>query len=311
MTTPKRAVAIGGGTGLPLVLGCLVAHEYETCAVVTVADDGGSSGWLRRELGILPPGDIRNCLVALAEPGNALAELFQYRFPAGEGLTGHALGNLIIAALVDIRGEFALAIDDAAALLGARGRVLPSTLADIVLSAEDCAGETVTGQANVARSAVPLRRVSIEPLSPPAYAPVLEAIEAADLVIIGPGSLYTSIIPNLLIDGVADALRSTSARVVYVCNVANQRGETTDMDAFDHVRALVEHGLSGAIDDVLVHDTDVTPLPAGVSAVEAGAAAREAIVALDMKVLACDLALLSNPMHHDPALLCAALRRFA
>ena len=306
-----RAVAIGGGTGLPLVLGCLVAYGCETTAVVTVADDGGSSGWLRRELGILPPGDIRNCLVALAEPGSQLAELFQYRFPAGEGLAGHALGNLIIAALTDMRGDFSAAIDEASRLLKVRGRVMPSTLSDIVLSAEDCSGDTVTGQANVARSAVPLRRVHVEPQFPPAYPPVLDAIMAADLVVIGPGSLYTSIIPNLLIDGVADALRATEGRVVYVCNVANQRGETTDMNALDHVLALTEHGLAGAIDDVLVHDTDVTPLPAGVSAVEAGATTREAIAALGINVLGTDLAFLTNPMHHDQALLCAALRRFA
>ncbi len=306
-----RAVAIGGGTGLPLVLGCLVAYGCETTAVVTVADDGGSSGWLRRELGILPPGDIRNCLVALAEPGNRLAEVFQYRFPAGEGLAGHALGNLIIAALTDMRGDFSAAIDEASRLLDVRGRVMPSTLSDIVLSAEDCSGDTVTGQANVARSAVPLRRVHVQPQSPPAYPPVLEAIAAADLVVIGPGSLYTSIIPNLLIDGVEEALCATKGRVVYVCNVANQRGETTDMNALDHVRALTEYGLAGAIDDVLVHDTDVTPLPAGVSAVEAGAATQGAIAALGINVLGTDLAFLTNPMHHDPALLCAALRRFS
>jgi len=311
VTSRTRAVAIGGGTGLPLVLGCLIGYGCETTAVVTVADDGGSSGWLRRELGILPPGDIRNCLVALAEPGNPLAEVFQYRFPAGEGLAGHALGNLIIAALTDMRGDFSRAIDSAAQMLGARGRVMPSTLSDIVLSAEDCSGETVTGQANVARSPVPLRRVHVDPASPPAYPPAIEAIAAADIVVIGPGSLYTSIIPNLLIDGIADALRETAARVVYVCNVANQRGETTDMNALDHVRALAEHGLSGAIDDVLVHDTDVTPLPAGVSAVEAGAVTRAAISALGINVLGTDLAFLTNPMHHDAALLCAALRRFA
>jgi len=306
-----KAVAIGGGTGLPLVLGCLVAHGCEPAAVVTVADVSGSSGWLRRELGILPPGDIRNCLVALAEPNSALAEIFQYRFPAGEGLAGHALGNLIIAALTDMRGDFSLAIEAAASLLGARGRVMPSTLSDIVLSAEDCSGATVTGQANVARSAVPLRRVHVEPQSPPAYQPAVEAIMSADLVVIGPGSLYTSIIPNLLIDGILEALHATEARVVYVCNVANQRGETTDMNALDHVRALFEHGLSGAIDDVLVHDTDVAPLPAGASPVEAGTLTRAEIGELGINVLGTDLALLTNPMHHDPALLCAALRRFA
>ncbi len=307
----RRAVAIGGGTGLPVVLRCLAASDFDVTAVVTVADDGGSSGMLRRELGILPPGDIRNCLVALAEPGSRLAEVFQYRFPAGEGLAGHSVGNLVIAALAGMRGDFGAAIEEAAGLLGTRGRVLPSTLEDVVLFAEDASGARVTGQANVAQSASAVCSVHLEPPAPPAYPPVLDAIRAADVVVLGPGSLYTSIIPNLLIAGVADALRESAAHVIYVCNVANQRGETSGLDAADHVRALEDHGLRGAIDTVVVHDTDVAPLPVSGSPVEGGAPVRSAIEERGIAVFATDLADRLNPMHHDPALLCAALRGLA
>lgn len=304
----QRAVAIGGGTGLPLVLECLATPGVDVTAIVTVADDGGSSGWLRRELGILPPGDIRNCLVALASPGNELAKVFQYRFTAGEGLAGHALGNLIIAALVDIDGDFAAGIDAAAGLLGARGHVLPATLEDVVLLAEDAEGTFVTGQANVARSSSPVRRVHTDPADPAAYPPAIEAISSADIVVIGPGSLYTSIIPNLLVDGIPQALAACTGRVVYICNVANQRGETSGMSAADHVRALMDHGLE-RIDSVIVHDTDVAPLPVSIPAVYAGADVRDEIRATGARVIAADVANASNPMHHDPALVCAALRR--
>lgn len=307
----RRAVAIGGGTGLPVVLRCLASWEYDVTAVVTVADDGGSSGTLRRELGVLPPGDIRNCLVALAAPDSALAEVFQYRFPAGEGLVGHALGNLIIAALAEMRGGFAEAIEGASQLLGVRGRVLPSTLADVVLFAEDDTGERVVGQENVAHSAARVCSVHLEPAAPPAYAPVLDAIRQADVVVLGPGSLYTSIMPNLLIDGVAEALRATKARVIYICNVANQRGETTGLDAVGHVLALEEHGLRGAIDVVLVHDSDAAPLPDDISPVDGGANARARIEAHGITVVVTDLVDRSAPMHHDPDLLCAALRGLA
>jgi len=294
----RRAVAIGGGTGLPLVLRCLVDLGFSTTAVVTVADDGGSSGSLRRELGILPPGDIRNCLVALAEPGHPLAEVFQYRFAAGEGLAGHALGNLIIAALADLKGGFAEGIAAAAALLGCRGRVLPSTLANVVLSAEDECGDRITGQANVARSTATVHRVHMDPHEPPAYPPVIEAIDAADLVVIGPGSLYTSVIPNLLVAGIAEALARADAQVVYVCNVANQRGETTGMDAADHVAALLVHGLEGIIDTVVVHQAATTDGDEGML-VAASPAARDRISAWGIDVVLAPLASAAAPMQHD------------
>jgi uncharacterized cofD-like protein len=305
-----RAVAVGGGTGLPKVLRCLLDSGYDTTAVVTMADDGGSSGHLRRELGILPPGDARNCLVAMADdPGSALAQVFSYRFPHGEGLAGHALGNLVIAALADIEGSFPAALDAAGRLLGVRGRVVPSTIDDVVLTAEDVHGERVIGQTQVAESAAPIACVRYASGSEArAYAPAAEAISDADLVVIGPGSLFTSILPNFLVAGIADAASSTSGRVVYVCNVANQRGETTGMDAADHVDALVRHGLRDVVDVALVHDSDGFPLPEGVDPVSAGPAALARIEAHGIACVARDLADPRDPRHHDMGKLLQALR---
>lgn len=305
-----KAVAIGGGTGLPLVLSCLVSAGFEASAVVAMADDGGSSGRLRRELGVLPPGDVRNCLVALAAAGEPLAELFQYRFPQGEGLAGHALGNLVLAALQDITGDFARAVQVASGLLRVRGTVLPSTLADVVLCGETLSGGVIRGQWALAHSSERVRRVWFEPPRAPAYGPALDAIRQAGLVVVGPGSLFTSVIPNLLVEGIAEALCSCRGRVVYVCNVANQRGETQGMDAFDHVRALRDHGLE-RLDVVVVQDTEATAPLAGVEQVEAGPDVRSRIAAEGVEVVAADVVDASNPRHHDPALLCAVLRRIA
>ncbi len=300
--SPRSGVAIGGGTGLPLVLGCLVRAGLDPTAVVTVADDGGSSGELRRELGILPPGDIRNCLVALSEPGNELARVFQYRF-GGEGrLGGHALGNLVIAALADLEGGFAEGVEAAGRLLGVRGRVIPSTLADVVLSGRDASGRLITGQANVAMSEGPIRAVCVEPAAPEPNPAAIEAIVHADVIVIGPGSLFTSIIPNLLVARIAEAVASCHGTVVYVCNVANQRGETIGMDAADHVDALCAHGLEGALDVVLVADDGSAD---GGVAAHPQALAR--IAARGITVVTAPLVDRANPMHHDPAKLCAAL----
>ncbi len=311
----RRAVAIGGGTGLPLVLRALVDLGFDTTAIVTMADDGGSSGLLRRELGMLPPGDVRNCLVALSDADSLPASLFQYRFPHGEGLAGHALGNLIIAALADLTGGFPEAIEAAGDLLQVRGRVLPSTLEDVVLHAEDRLGRPVSGQANIAVSTEAIAHVFLGPDSPPAYAPALEAITEADVIVVGPGSLFTSLIPNFLVAGVADSVRRSEALRVYVCNVANQRGETCGFDAADHVRALVEHGLQEALDAVLVHEA-AWGAPGGrgyasaggeVEVVAAGAEVRESMTALVPAVVAADLADADTPTHHDPQRLEAAL----
>jgi uncharacterized cofD-like protein len=304
----RRAVAIGGGTGLPLVLRCLLDLGFDTTAIVTMADDGGSSGMLRRELGMLPPGDVRNCLVAMSDPESPVAQLFQYRFPHGEGLAGHALGNLVIAALADIAGGFPEAIEAAGNLLGVRGHVYPSTLADVVLHAEDRAGRPVSGQANIAISAEPLSHVTLEPAEPPAYEPALAAIRSADAIVIGPGSLYTSLIPNFLVAGIADAVRESSATRVYLCNVANHRGETCGLDAADHVEALVSHGLAGAIDVVALHDAALAgdlsakacgQAPEGFEPVVGGAEVRERIADLGFRVAAADLVDAEFPVRHS------------
>lgn len=313
------AVAIGGGTGLPVVLDCLLSLGYGTSAVVTMADDGGSTGVLRDQLGMLPPGDIRNCLLAMAaEPTGVLASLFRYRFPRGAGLEGHSLGNLIIAALADKAGSFSDAIEAAGELLHIRGRVLPSTLEDVTLHAIDADGRPVQGQATIAFGQGPIRSVYMEPEHPAPNPPALDAIRSADLVVIGPGSLFTSLIPNFLVDGVAEALAECSGKRVYVCNVANQRGETRGMDAADHVMALMEHGLSGSIDAVVVH-----PTHAGLSShdrpllcddvddaklhVSADSAVASRIEAMGIRVIAADVRDETHPLHHDPGKLRAVL----
>jgi uncharacterized cofD-like protein len=309
----RRAVAVGGGTGLPKVLRCLLDLRWETTAVVTMADDGGSSGHLRRELGMLPPGDARNCLVAMAaDPKSPLAQVFSYRFPLGEGLAGHALGNLIIAALADIEGSFPAALDAAGRLLDASGRVVPSTLDDVVLTAEDVEGNRVVGQTKVAQSAAPIARVRYASSRPArAYAPAAESIEVADLVVIGPGSLFTSILPNFLVDGICEALAASRGRVVYVCNVANQRGETNGMDAADHVDALVRHGLGGAIDVALLHDGAGHPLPAEIDPVSAGPDALASIAARGIACVVRDLTDADDPRHHSTEKLLHALEEVA
>jgi uncharacterized cofD-like protein len=310
--TPKRAVAVGGGTGLPKVLRCLLELGCDTTAVVTMADDGGSSGHLRRELGMLPPGDARNCLVAMAaDPHSSLASVFSYRFPHGEGLAGHALGNLVIAALADIEGSFPAALDAAGRLLGSRGRVVPSTLDDVVLAAEDVEGVRVVGQRNVAESVTPIARVRFVGGEASAFPPAAEAITEADLVVIGPGSLFTSILPNFLVAGIRDAVLATRGTVVYVCNVANQRGETTGMDAADHLDALTRHGLAGAIDVVLLHDEASHPLPADLDPVHAGPAVLARMRATGVETLTADLIDAADPRHHDRDALAAALREVA
>lgn len=310
LAASKRAVAIGGGTGLPAVLSALLDLGFDTSAVVTMADDGGSSGALRRELGMLPPGDVRNCLVAMSEdPDGIAARMFQYRFPQGEGLAGHALGNLVIAALSDLVGSFPEAIDLAGDYLKVRGRVIPSTLEDVALHGVDREGNEVFGQALLAANPLPVEAAFLDPSDPPAYAPALEAIAAADVIVIGPGSLYTSLIPNLLVAGVTDALRTSSALRIYVCNVANMRGETLGLDAAEHVQALIDHGLGGAVDVALVHrcdgaarscDDDLDPVIS-----DADALAR--IDALGIRTVVADLADPNVPFRHSRSALKTAL----
>lgn len=236
-----KVVAIGGGTGLSTLLRGLKEHTGNLSAIVTVADDGGSSGRLRRELGVLPPGDFRNCIAALADAESLMARLLQYRFSEGSGLAGHSFGNLFIVAMSGVVGSFEEAIRESSRVLAIRGQILPSTLANVTLSARMEDEAMVRGESNIPSSGNRIRQVYLEPEAVPAYSEAVQAILEADLIVLGPGSLYTSILPNLLVEGIAQAIRNSPALKVYVCNVATQPGETDDYTVADHVQAILHH----------------------------------------------------------------------
>lgn len=252
-------VALGGGTGLSTLLRGLKRLTPHITAVVTVADDGGSSGRLREELGVLPPGDIRGCLVALADDESLLGALFSHRFTSG-ALAGHSFGNLFLAALAEVTGDFDRAVKESSKVLAITGTVLPSTTADVRLHALLSDGRHVAGESCIGRSPVSVRRVWLEPEGASALPLALDRIAAADVVVLGPGSLFTSVLPNLLVGGMREALAATSATVVYVANVMTQPGETAEFTGPDHVRALVAHLGAGVLDAVLLNST---PVPAG------------------------------------------------
>ncbi len=233
-----KIVAIGGGTGLSTLLRGLKYYSANITAVVTVADDGGSSGILRREIGVLPPGDIRNCLAALADEEKLLTELFQYRFQAGTGLTGHSFGNLFITAMSEITGDLERAIAASSNVLAIRGRVLPSTLSDVSLWAELEDGRIVEGESNIPEAMGKIVKIGCEPANPPALPAVITAINQAKYIILGPGSLYTSIIPNLLIPEIREAIAKSPAPRIYICNIMTQPGETDSYTVADHIRAI-------------------------------------------------------------------------
>jgi uncharacterized cofD-like protein len=236
-----KVVVIGGGTGLSIALRGLKECTSNLTAVVTVADDGGSSGRLRRELGVLPPGDFRNCMVALADSEPLMENLFQYRFNHGSALEGHSFGNLFIVAMSEVTGNFERALQESSRVLAVRGRVLPSTLADVMLCAEMDDEGTVWGESNITLSGKRIRRVYLEPATPPACPEAVQAIQEADMVIVGPGSLYTSVLPNLMVGGVNEALLRSEALKVFVCNVATEPGETDGYSVTDHIEALLRH----------------------------------------------------------------------
>jgi uncharacterized cofD-like protein len=252
-----RVVAIGGGTGLPVVLRGLKNHTANLTGIVTVADDGGSSGRLRGELGILPPGDIRNCLVALADTEPLMERLFQHRFNRGEGLAGHTFGNLFIAAMTEITGDFEAAVMESSRVLKVRGTVLPSTLADVTLVAELADKRTVAGEAAIAAQArgASISHIHLRPGEPRALPAAVRAIESADAVVLGPGSLFTSIMPNLLVPGIRRALVRAAGRgvpVALVINAMTQPGETTGFGAVKHL-AVVRETLGQAVSWAIVN----------------------------------------------------------
>jgi uncharacterized cofD-like protein len=251
-----KIVVIGGGTGLSVLLRGLKDYTSNITAIVTVADDGGSSGVLRDEYGILPPGDFRNCLVALADTESLMEELFQHRFSSGT-LAGHSLGNLFLAAMTEIAGDFESAIREVSKVLAIRGQVLPSTLTDVVLCAELVNGQVVEGESKIPESMQRIKRVY---LNPDEVQPVPEAIKAileADAVILGPGSLYTSVIPNLLVKDMVEAMKKSRAPKIYACNIMTQPGETDDYTASEHVKAIIDHVGYPIMDYVIVNKEQI------------------------------------------------------
>lgn len=259
-----KVVAIGGGHGLNTLLRGLKEHTDNITAIVTVADDGGSSGRLRRELGMLPPGDFRNCLAALSDDEGLLSQLFQYRFADNTDLDGHSFGNLYLSAMTAVTGSFEAALAESSRVLAVRGRVMPSTLAQVTLAAEVMAPVAMggngrsallhlRGESNIGHAEGRIQRVYLEPQDAPAYPQAIRAILDADMVVIGPGSLYTSVLPNLLVQDICAALESSTAIKVYVCNVATQAGETAGYDVTDHVEALTSHIGRGVFSVVLAN----------------------------------------------------------
>ena len=251
-----KIVAIGGGTGLSMLLKGIKKYTNNITAVVTVGDDGGSSGRLREEMGVLPPGDIRNCIAALADDEDLITKLFQYRFKTGEGLEGHSFGNLFLTALCAITGNMVRAVKESSNVLNIRGVVLPATLDDMKLAAEFEDGRIVQGESNIPEAHGKIKRLFTEPAVCRALPEVIAAIHDADLIILGPGSLYTSVIPNLLVAGIAEAINESHARKIYVCNIMTQPGETDNYSVASHVNALISHaGGRKIINAVLVNNS--------------------------------------------------------
>lgn len=250
-----KIVAVGGGTGLSTLLKGIKNITNNITAVVTVGDDGGSSGRLRQELGILPPGDIRNCIAALADDEDLMTKLMQYRFKNGEGLEGHSFGNLFLTALCAIKGDMFRAIRATSSVLSIRGRVLPSTLDDMKLVAEMEDGTIVRGESLIPEAKKKIKRLYSDPADCKALEDVIDAIKHADLIILGPGSLYTSVIPNLLIDEIAKEISISTAKKVYICNIMTQPGETDDFTVSQHVETILKHAkYPNIIDTVIVND---------------------------------------------------------
>ena len=303
-----RVIAIGGGHGLATLLRGIKLHSNNITAIVSVADDGGSSGRLRKEWGILPPGDIRNCLAALSTDEALLGQLFQYRFPNGNsGLDGHSFGNLFITALADITGSFEDAVAESGRVLAVQGRVLPSTIHDVKLVADVELPEIerevrIEGESRIPTSMGRIRRVWLEPSNPPAYPEVIQALLSADLIIIGPGSLYTSILPNLLVPDITEAIRASKALRVFVCNLATQPGETSGFSSRDHLLALEEH-VGARIFDVAILNKDFEGnLPSNAEWVTADMESLE-----DYPIYKADLIDRIHPWRHDSQKLAQAI----
>ncbi|PRO65581.1 gluconeogenesis factor YvcK family protein [Alkalicoccus urumqiensis] len=255
----KRAniTVLGGGTGLSVLLRGLKQFPVDISAIVTVADDGGSSGRLREELQIPPPGDVRNVLVALSEVEPLVEELFQHRFTNGSGLHGHSLGNLLLAGMSSITGDFAQGVQEISRVLNVKGKVIPASNSHLTLVAEMEDGRVIRGESKIPEAGGKIHRVHLEPEHPRAMGEALQSIEQADLIVLGPGSLYTSIIPNLLVPGMKEALFASNAPKLYICNVMTQPGETDGYSVGDHIQAIHDHLGAPVVDHVLLNTQEI------------------------------------------------------
>ncbi len=303
----KKIVVIGGGTGLSSLLRGLKKHSANITAIVTVADDGGSSGELRRRMGILPPGDIRSCLAALSNDEELTTQLFQYRFGDEAGLNGHSLGNLLITALTDITGSFEEAVAESGRVLAVQGKVFPSTLRDVRLVAqvqvEDSNIEIkVRGESEIPRKGGKIKRVWLEPNNPLAYPPTIQAILNADVIIVGPGSLYTSIIPNMLVPDIAEAIRASRGLRFLICNVATQPGETEGYACSDHIKAIEKIIGKGIFDVVICNDNISGRLPKDIDYVPIDNGLEE-----EYPIYSANLSDIEAPWRHDSTKLASAI----
>ncbi|MFZ5800628.1 MAG: gluconeogenesis factor YvcK family protein [Candidatus Omnitrophota bacterium] len=248
-----KIVTVGGGTGLSVILHGLKEYSNNITAIVTVADDGGSSGRIREEFDILPPGDIRNCLVALADAEPLMRDLFQFRFDKESALEGHSFGNLFITAMTKLTGDFEKAVKESSKILAIRGRVIPATLNKVKLAAEFEDGSRVLGEAKIPKKNVPISQVYLTPEGSQPTRDALQAIQEAEIIVMGPGSLYTSVIPNLLVKGITEAIVASRVPKIYICNVMTQSGETDGYTAYDHVQALISHTHKDVINTCIVN----------------------------------------------------------
>jgi uncharacterized cofD-like protein len=318
-----RVVALGGGTGLSTLLRGLRHHVAapgqsdaasalisDLAAVVTVTDDGGSSGRLREDFNMLPPGDLRNCMVALSEEEDLLSRLFSHRFRSGRSLKGHTLGNLFVAALTEITGDFALAIQLSSKILATRGRIYPATTANTTLVAQMDDGSLVRGETNITASRRRIVELSLDPPNPAPLPETLEAIERADLITVGPGSLYTSLITNLLVGGIATAIKEAKGLRVYVCNLMTQANESLGLSAADHIERIYAHTGAPVFDYALVNTAPFSAETLARYAAEGAspiAADIERIEALGVHVIAGDFASEEAVVRHDATRVTEAL----
>ncbi len=317
MTEPLRVVSIGGGHGLSALLSGLRNYtrprrnregeaqpSVDITAIVTVTDDGGSSGRLRREFDVLPPGDIRNCMVALSEDGALLSRLFQYRFKAGRGLKGHSFGNLFLTALTEITGDFPDAVRSSAEVLNIAGRIFPSTAANVSLEAVLDNGAVVSGETRISRTRRRIRQIRLRPERVRPLKEALDAIARADLITLGPGSLFTSVIPNLLVAGIPKAIRQSPALKAYFMNLMSQPGETTNFSASDHVAALREHSGGDVLDCVVMSNSKIPTALRRIYAAENATPIvcdTQAIESMGLMAIEADLVQKGSKVRHNPA----------